>query len=47
MCTAKNPPTFEPWTDKDDAKLEDMECSDFLLRDTQLGHLEAQHQLEF
>ena len=41
------PPAFEPWTDQDDAKLEELERSDFLLRDTQLGRLEAQCQLEF
>ena len=40
-------PNFEPWTDQDDTKLEEMEQSDFLLQDTHLGHLEAQYQLGF
>ena len=40
-------PTFEKWTDADEAAMKDLESTDFSLKDTALGRLKTARRIEF
>ena len=47
MDEKEKEPSYEKWTDEDEAALVALTATDFDLKETQLGRLEAQRKREF